>query len=425
MNTIPSVRWRRILPPTILVYLFSFMDRTNIGFAMAGGMNEALGITAATSGLAAGIFFVGYMLLQIPGGHIAEHGSAKRFIAATIFAWGGLSILCGLVENATQLILVRFLIGVAEGGVWPAMLVLLSHWFPNQERGRANAWFFMNIAIASILTGPLSGWILAHFGWRWVFLLEGLLSILLIFVWWPLISDRPEEAKWISPEEKNYLSVTLRAEQEAFFRDNAGDLNWTSVFFNRNMAKLILIYFFYQIGIYGFTLWLPTLIRELTQTGMVQVGFLSTLPYFAMMAGLLFFARLSDRSGNRRLHTALPILGFALCFLFSTLTKNRIGISFAFLVACGFFLQSASGIFWTIPPLLFPAKFAGSARGLINALGNLGGFLGPFAFGWFRTVFPATEAGVYFLVITLLSGFLFTLSLPVEIAGRRHMAESP
>ncbi len=423
-SRIPAQRWWRILPPAILVYIFSFMDRTNIGFAMAGGMNEELGLTASLSGLAAGIFFVGYILLQIPGGHLAEHGSAKRFIAATILAWGGLSMLCGWVQTPVQLLLVRFLIGVAEGGVWPAMLVILSHWFPNEERGRANAIFFMNLAIASIITGPLSGWIISAFGWRWVFVLEGLLSIALIFVWWPLIQDRPEDARWISREEKEYLTSRIRAEQASFQAAENRNFSYRRILLDASMVKLILIYFFYQTGIYGFTMWLPTLLQELTRAGMTAVGFLSTLPYFAMMFGLWFFARLSDASMNRRRYTALPIALLALCLLGSSLFRGEIWISFAFLVACGLFLQSASSVFWTIPPLLFPAGIAGGVRGMINALGNLGGFLGPFLVGWARGLFRTSDAGIYLLTASLAAGFILTLSLPPQTAGKTGAKES-
>lgn len=421
IKVIPNARWWRIIPPTILVYIFSFMDRTNIGLAMAGGMNESLGLSASMSGLAAGIFFIGYLLLQVPGGHIAEHGSAKKYIAWTIFVWGGLSILCGFVQNATQLLVIRFLLGVAEGGVWPATLVIISHWFPNEERGRANAYFIMNIAIASIITGPLSGWIISGYGWRWVFILEGLLSILLIFVWWPLISDRPEEAKWISVEEKDYLVTKLREEQEVLKAQDHADTSYAQIFGDINMWKLIFIYFFYQTGIYGFAMWLPTLLKSLTNTGMTNVGLLSMFPYIAMIGGLYWFAQLSDRSMNRRRYTALPMLGFAICFFASTLFKVDIWISYAFLVGCGIFMQSASGIFWTMPPILFPAEVAGGARGIINALGNLGGFIGPFAVGWLRESFNSFDAGIYFLVAALVAGFLLTLSLPDKTTGKLQL----
>jgi MFS family permease len=422
VDAIPSARWWRIIPAAILVYIFSFMDRTNISFAMAGGMNEALTMTAALSGLAAGIFFVGYVIPQIPAGHFAEHGNAKQFIGISILFWGGLSILCGLVRNPTELLIIRFLTGVAEGGVWPAMLVIISHWFPNEERGRANAFFIMNIAIASIITGPLSGWIIAQFGWRWVFIGEGALTLLLILAWYPLIANRPEDAKWLSATERDWLIARLKAEQAGFQGGSKPRVSYRAAMADLNLWKLVLLYFFYQVGIYGFAMWLPTLLKVLTNSGMAGIGWLSTLPYVAMIFGLYAFGQLSDRSGNRRLYTALPILGFAVCFFLSTVLKADIWVSYAFLVACGFFMQSASGVFWTVPPLIFPAQVAGGVRGIINALGNLGGFIGPLAVGWLRVKFDSYDAGVYFLTASLIAGFLLTLSLPQSTTGKKVSA---
>jgi MFS family permease len=415
---IPSARWWRIIPAVILVNLFSFMDRTNISFAMAGGMNEALGMTATLSGLAAGIFFIGYVIPQAHAGHWAEHGNAKQFIGLTIFLWGGLSVLCGFAQTPTQLLIIRFLTGIAEGGVWPAILVIISRWFPREERGRANACFLMNIAIASIITGPLSGWIIAHYGWRWVFIGEGFLSLALIFIWYPLISNGPQSAKWLSPAERDWLVTKLAAEREEVKREARTAVSYGAVLYDINLWKLVVLYFFYQVGIYGFALWLPTLLKELTNTGMTRIGVLSMFPYIAMIFGVYAFGLLSDRSGNRRLYIALPILGFAVCFLLSTLCSSNIWLSFGLLVACGFFMQSASGVFWTLPPMLFPSEVSGGVRGVVNALGNLGGFIGPFAVGWLRTTFDSYALGIYFLTAMLMAGFLLALNLPPSTAGQ-------
>lgn len=421
MNTdlsknVPNGRWLHIIPPTILVYIVAFMDRTNISFAMAGGMDKALGMTASTSGLAAGIFFVGYLFLQVPGGRIAERGSAKKFIAYTILAWGALAIISGFVQNTTQLLLTRFFLGVAEGGVWPAVLTIISHWFPNEERGRANAYFLMNIPIASIITGPLSGWVITVYDWRAVFIAEGIISLALMFIWLPLISDRPDDAKWITEEEKEYINMKIREEQESIGGNETNKVSLSELLSKPRLWKLIFLYFFYQVGIYGFSLWLPTLLKSLTHSGMGGVGLLSTVPYMGAIAGLYIFAKLSDRTMNRRLYTALPMLGFAICLVLSVQTQNNIWVSFAFLSGCGVFLQSASSIFWTIPPILFSSDMAAGARGVINALGNLGGFIGPYMVGWLTYRFNS-NVGIYSLVVFLALGFVLTMSLPAETAG--------
>jgi MFS family permease len=173
------------------------------------------------AGLAAGIFFFGYLFLQIPGGHIAERGCGKKFIAISIIVWGGLSTLTGFVTEAWQLLTLRFLLGVAEGGVWPVILVIISKWFPVEERARANAFFIMNTNLAIMLTGPISGFIIQNYSWRYVFFIEGIVSVLLIFVWWPLIDESPKEAKWISSAERDYLITRLQEEQESVKQEGA------------------------------------------------------------------------------------------------------------------------------------------------------------------------------------------------------------
>jgi len=185
---IPPARWIRIVTPAIIIYIVSYMDKMNIGFAMAGGMIEELRLSMAIAGFAAGMYFIGTMVLQVPAGHIAEHGSAKKFIQYSIIAWGGLSFLTGFVQNAWQLIAMRFLLGVAEGGVYPVVLIIVSNWFPRKELGRANAVCLMGLALAAVLTNPLSGWLISRLGWRWLFFGEGLISLATIFIWFPLIS---------------------------------------------------------------------------------------------------------------------------------------------------------------------------------------------------------------------------------------------
>ncbi|WEG12453.1 MFS transporter [Pullulanibacillus sp. KACC 23026] len=416
-KAIPKGRWLHIIPPAILVYIVAFMDRSNISFALAGGMDKELHMTATFGGLAAGIFFVGYLFLQVPGGLIASKGNAKLFIACTIIVWGVLAIISGFVQNPTQLLVVRFLLGVAEGGVWPAVLVILANWFPREELGRANAFFLMNLAIASIITGPLSGWILSFSSWRDVFIIEGIISLALILVWLPLISNRPEDAKWISKEERDYLVNKLREEQEELSASGGAKASFKDIFANVNMWKLILIYFFYQTGIYGFSLWLPTIIKGLTNSGMTGVGLLSALPYIGAIFGLYFFAKFSDKTGNRKLYTALPMAGFAICLILAVVFHHQVWVAFAFLVGCGVFVQSASSIFWTMPPLLFKNEVAGGARGAINGIGNLGGFLGPYLVGWLTTVVNQ-NAGIYSLVISLAIGFILTMTLPKVTSGK-------
>jgi MFS family permease len=415
---IPQQRWWRILPPTIIIYVFGYMDRSSLGFAMAGGMNEAIGMTASVAGMAGGVFYFGYLLLQFPGGDIAEKASAKKFLTWSIVAFGVFAFATGLVTNIWQLIVLRFLLGVAEGGVMPAVLVILSHWFPIEERARANAIFIMNNAIASVITGPLAGWLITVYGWRYVFFVEGTITISLIFIWWPLIDDSPEKAKWLSAAERMYLVKKLKEERENAKNTGRGPVNYRELLGNIDLWKLVIIYFCVQVAVIAYVLWLPTMIKSLMNTGMTTVGFLSAVPYIATIGGLYVFAARSDRSGNRRVNTALPIFCFAICFFMSTQTKDMIWVSYAFLVGVGFFQQAHNGVFWSIPPMLFPREVAGGARGLINGCGNLGGFFGPSMVGWFITMFHSPDIGIYVLSGFLLVACIVTLTLPAQVAGK-------
>lgn len=410
---IPNKRWLHIIPPILLVYIVAYMDRTNVGFAMAGGMSKELGMTASVSGIAAGIFFIGYLFLQVPGGQIAEKRSAKKFISFTIIAWGILAIASGFSRNTTQLLILRFLLGVAEGGVMPAVLTIVRHWFPSEERGRATAFVIMNNPIASIITGPLSGLILTRFTWHYVFIIEGIISLALILIWLPLISDRPETAKWISKEERDYLVERLEAEQKCMEVSQQKKTSLKDILNNKTLWKLVLIFFFVQTGVYGYTLWLPTILKNLTNTGMGQVGILSIFPYIATIIGLFVFPSLSDKSMKRKKYIVITIVGFAICLYLSVGFQHSIWLSFIMLVGCGLFLQASSAIFMTIPPAVFSSEVAGGATGLINALGNLGGFIGPFLVGLLMQVFSYSMS-IYSLVISLVLAIIITFTLPKE-----------
>ena len=212
---VPNARWLRLIPVAMIVYVISFMDRTNISYAFEG-MGRDLGIDKTAQGLAGGIFFIGYLFLQIPGGMLAERWSAKRFVGVMIVLWGAMACLEGLVQNFTQLLIVRFLLGVAEGGIWPAILVLISHWFPSKERARAYAFWMANLAISSIITQPLSGAIVSSVGWRGLFIIEGILPFVIAApLWWAFIADRPEDATWLSSVERAYIARETAADRRA------------------------------------------------------------------------------------------------------------------------------------------------------------------------------------------------------------------
>ena len=410
-QAIPKLRWLRIVPPILITCIISYMDRVNIAFAMPGGMDDELGITASMAGLAGGIFFIGYLFLQVPGGKLAVYGNGKKFIGWSLLAWAVISVLTGLVTNQYQLLFLRFALGVSEGGMLPVVLTMISNWFPDKERGRANAIVIMFVPIAGILTAPLSGWIITAWDWRMLFLVEGALSLVVMALWYFTISNRPQEAKWISQAEKEYLVKTLHDEQLLIKGKTVRNASLRRVLGDRIMWQLILVNFFYQTGIYGYTLWLPTILKGLTHGDMEQVGMLAILPYIGAIFGMLIISTLSDRTGKRKVFVALPLAFFAACMALSVLLKDHVWWSYAALVGCGVFIQAAAGVFWTIPPKLFNAEVAGGARGVINALGNLGGFCGPYMVGVLISLF-SKDVGVYSLAASLAIASMLALMLP-------------
>jgi MFS family permease len=425
---IPSARWWRIIPPTIIIYIISYMDRVNISFAMAGGMNKDLGLSAAASGLAAGVFFWGYLVLQAPGGHMAEHGSAKKFITWTILGWGCISLLTALAQNAWQLYVMRFLLGVAEGGVYPAILVVIGNWFPQKELGRANALFLISLPLSAAVTNPISGWVVEQWSWRGLFVFEGVVSLALVFIWWPLISDRPETAKWLSPAEKEYLQSTLAAEKAGreAAKQAGGHTKWSygQLLADKNLWIMIILYFCYTSGTFGYLLWLPTLLKKLTHMSLTSVGWLSALPLAAAVAGVYSFGALSDRKGNRRLWCASALWGFGLAFIISTLFPKYMWFSYALIVLTGLLSKAMQSPCWSMPSLVFPPGVAGGARGIINGIGNLGGFAGPVLVGWFTTATGNMNYGIYSVAALLIIGGFVTMLMPKVTAGYQYQGQA-
>src|SRR5579875_3718121 len=367
-------RWARLIPVAIIVYVISFMDRTNIGFAFSG-MGHDLHISAAKQGLAGGIFFVGYLFLQIPGGHLAERWSAKKFVGIMILIWGVLAFASGLVQNFTELLIVRFLLGVAEGGIWPAILVLISHWFPARERARAYGVWMMNIAISSIITAPLSGWILSFGTWRDLFFIEGAIPFVIAApLWWGLMSDYPRNASWVSQSERDYIETSL-ARENAAAPEFAG---YRSVFRSSVVWRLVLVYFLIQIGFYGLNLWLPHLVKMTTGGSSDLVGAVTAIPYLFAIAGLWLNSRSADRTGRYCVHVMASMAIGAVALVISVALGQYAALSvFLVSVAMGGAL-AYDGPFWASASRAMPVALAGGAMGLINALGNLGGFVGPY-----------------------------------------------
>ena len=408
-------RWTRLIPVAIIVYIISFMDRTNIGFAF-DGMGKDLHLDSAAKGLAGGIFFIGYLVMQIPGGHLAERWSAKKFVGIMILIWGVFAFAAGLVQNYTQLLIVRFLLGVAEGGIWPAILVLISHWFPARERARAYGFWMMNIAISSIISAPLSGWILTWGDWRTLFFIEGAFPFVIAApIWWWLVADRPSQASWVSRDEREYIETSL-ARENAEAPRSAG---YREVFRSSVVWRLVLVYFFIQVGFYGLNLWLPHLVKDTIGGSYLVVGAITAIPYVFAIVGLWFNARSADRTGRYSIHVLASLAIGAVALVLS--------VAFGSVVALSVFLVSVAmagalaydGPFWASASRAVPVALAGGAMGLINALGNLGGFVGPTVGGFLQDVSGGSFLSTAIvLAVALLVGGLIMMTL-------RRQADKP
>jgi sugar phosphate permease len=419
-QAVGRARWTRLIPVAIIVYIISFMDRTNIGFAFAG-IEKDLHVGAAAAGLAGGIFFIGYLFLQIPGGHLAEHWSAKRFVGIMIIIWGVFAVLSGLVQSYGQLLVVRFLLGVAEGGIWPAILVLISHWFPAEERARAYAYWIMNIAIASIITAPLSGWILSFADWRWLFIVEGAFPFLIAApLWFWLVADWPADASWVSEAEREYIESTIAAER----RDAPEVQGYSQALRSGVVWKLVAVYFLIQVGFYGINLWLPTLVTNISQQGIGTVGWLTAIPYVVAIIGLGLNGWAADKDGRYSLHVFLAMAIGSVALVASVLVGSDAAVlSIALLSLATGGALAYDGPFWASASAAMPAAVAGGAMGLINAIGNLGGFVGPYVGGYLQD----QSGGSFVSTSGVLAGALFLaglVMLSVNVRPQRARARA-
>lgn len=381
---IPAQRWRHIIPVAFIMYTIAFVDRTNISLAVPA-MSRDLHMDPTQAGSAAGVFFWGYLLLQIPGGYLAERWSAKRFVSVLLVLWGLAAIACGLVRTGEEFWVMRLVLGIAEGGVWPAVLVLLAHWFPRSERARANAYWMLCLPAAVVISSPVSGWILGRWGWRVMLISEGLLPFIWLMIWMQLIDDHPRAARWISDGERTYLEETLHRESAEL---NPGKpARFLETLFRPQVLLMVLIYFLVNCGNYGFLFWLPSALHSEKRLSDFVVGILFAIPFVVTGIGMVLVSRHSDKTRERRGHVAWSMVWAGVFLLGGVLlSPHSFLLSFLCITVIGAGSFGLLGPFWAIPSETLPRSVSGSAMGLINALGNLGGYFGPLAVGYFNTV---------------------------------------
>jgi MFS transporter, ACS family, tartrate transporter len=414
---------RRAMPFLVIVYLLAYIDRANLGIAKLQ-MQGDLGFSDATIGLGAGIFFFGYFILEIPGSLIVERFSARKWFARIMISWGLVAALTSLIVTPRQFYVARFFLGAAEAGFFPGVIVYLSHWFRSEDRTRAKSWFMMTQPLAVIVGTPLSRWILENIhwqgihGWRWVFILEGIPSVLLGVVALFYLTDRPHQAKWLPDEEKRWLLAELKKEEEQ--KTAAGRVGILDAFRHRQTLMLVVIYFLITTGNQAILFFLPSITNSMKGLSVTWSTIAAMLPYVCSVAGIMINGYSSSRSGERRWHTAVPVLLTAASLALSILSGDHIALTIAFFCMVGFCFQAYLPVLWTLPTAFLGKAAAATAIGTINSFGNLGGFVGPYIFGYLKTATGRYESGLWVLTGGMLLAGLIATQLRIEKTNAKN-----
>ncbi|MGL6020178.1 MAG: MFS transporter [Gibbsiella quercinecans] len=404
--TVAVKRWWYIMPIVFITYSLAYLDRANFSFASAAGINEDLGITKGMASLLGALFFLGYFFFQIPGAIYAERRSVKKLIFWCLILWGGCASLTGIVSNIPMLAAIRFILGVVEAAVMPAMLIYISNWFTKSERSRANTFLILGNPVTVLWMSVVSGYLIHAFGWREMFIFEGIPAIIWAFCWWVLVQDKPAQANWLSKDEKLALQQQLEEEQKGI----KAVRNYSEAFRSRNVILLCVQYFAWSIGVYGFVLWLPSILRSGMQMGMVEAGWLSAVPYLAATIAMIVVSWASDKMQNRKLFVWPLLLVGALAFFGSyAIGPNHFWISYGLLVVAGAAMYAPYGPFFAIIPEMLPKNVAGGAMALINSMGALGSFFGSWFVGYLNGATGTPAASYMFMAIALVVSVVLTL----------------
>ena len=411
---------RRLMPFLFLLYIVAYLDRVNVGFAGLD-MTRELGFSNEVFGFGAGIFFIGYVLLEIPGTILVELWSARKWIARIMISWGLLASLTGLIHTAHQFYWIRFLLGAAEAGFFPGIIVYLTHWYRYEDRGKAVAMFMAAIPIANIIGAPVSGLLLridwlGLAGWRWLLILDGAPAVICGFVTIFYLTDWPKDARWLPDDEREWLTRELEMEKQT--KKAAKPLTVWQALRNRDVALLTLVYFFIVTANYGFGLWLPKILQKLSGLSSFQVTLIAAIPFLAALPAMLVVGWHSDHTGERRWHTALPIFSVGLALAASQGVGGSVPLSIALFAVAAMGLYSYLPGFWSMPTTFLSEAAAAACIGLINSFGNVGGFFGPYIVGYLSNKTGNYQAGVFYLVASaMLSGLLVFL-----IRGTRRLS---
>jgi len=393
---------RRILPYLFLLYIVAYLDRVNLSYA-ALEMNKDLRFSPEVYGFGAGIFFAGYFLLEIPGAILVEKWSARAWIARIMISWGVVAVLTGFVHSATQFYWIRFLLGAAEAGFFPGIVVYLSHWFLYEDRAKALATFAAAQPIANIIAAPISGFLLGiHWlgmpGWRWLFILEGIPAVVLGGITLIYLTDWPHQARWLPGAERQWIIEELQEEKRT--RQEAHPYGVWKTLGQPRMIVLIVAYFFMVTSVYGFTFWMPAIVKKLSGFSNLSVSLLSALPYTVGLIAMLLLGWSSDRTKERRWHTALPMIVAGTGLALAVLSQNVPILMIAMFCLAAAGMYGYFPAFWSLPSGFLTGTVAAALIGTINSIGNLGGFAGPYVVGYLNRIAHSFSAGVICLALS-------------------------
>ncbi|WP_118183152.1 MFS transporter [Paraburkholderia phosphatilytica] len=413
-----KVTWR-LAPLLMLCYVIAYLDRVNVGFAKLG-MATDLHLSDAVYGFGAGIFFLGYFLFEIPSNIILHRVGARVWIARIMATWGIVSMLTMFVTTPTMFYVMRFLLGLAEAGFFPGIILYLTYWYPAHRRGRMTTWFMTAVALSGVVGGPVSGFILKNFNgvagwhaWQWLFVLEGIPSVIVGVVVFFVLDDRIGKAKWLTEDERRILERNVESEEAL-----KEDLPLGTVFASPRVWLMSAIYLSFVMGLYGVGFWLPTIIKSTGVTDAFTIGLLSAIPFAAAVVAMLIVARSADRRRERRWHVALPAFAGAVGLLLAVVWAHDTTLAMAALTLATMGIITTLPLFWSLPTAFLAGTGAAAGIAMINSIGNLAGFLSPYAVGWLRQATGANDSGMYMLAAFMVLGGLLALSVPARLVGR-------
>ena len=418
-RTYTKVFWR-IVPLLMLCYVVAYLDRVNVGFAKLQ-MSQDLGFSETVFGLGAGLFFIGYFLFEVPSNILLHRVGARVWIARIMITWGVMSAAFAWVQTPTAFYVMRFLLGIAEAGFYPGVILYLTYWYPAQRRAKIIALFMSAIPVAGIFGNPLSGWIMdllqgssSFRGWQWMFIIEALPALVMGLVVLACLDNGIRQAKWLSERQKQALEQEIAADQKG----TESKHSIGAIFGDRRVWLMCLIYFCFVMGQYGLTFWMPTLIKATGVTGNLDIGLFSAIPFGCAIVAMNLIGRSADTRRERRWHLVVPALFGALGFVIAASFVHNTVVSVAALSLAAAGVLTCAPLFWSLPTSFLSGAAAAVGIAAINSVGNLAGFASPYLIGLLKDATQSSQSGMYVLAGMLVVGAIAVLRTPAKLVNR-------